>query len=900
MRFSPSALAALAILCLATTASTDEPDTTWWSLRPLTRPSPPANDHVPGRVPGHGNPIDAFVAARLADAGLAPSPQASRRVLARRLAIDLLGLLPDPDTVDRFVADPRPDATSQLINQLLAHPHFGEHWARHWLDVVRYGESQGFERDKLRLDAWRYRDWVADALNSDMPYNRFAAWQLAGDVLQPDDPSATVATGFLVAGPWDEVGNSQQSLAMKRVVRQDELEDIVSVVGQSFLGLTIHCARCHDHKFDPITQKEYYRMASALSGVRHGLRDLVGPAQDHRTSHPASAVESRRRQLESRLDHLETTVRNRLLEQNSDSPHATAAPKPFARWDFTNAARDSIGQLHGSLHGDARVEDGQLVLPGQGFLTTPPIPRPITARTLQAWVRLGDTRQQGGGVVSLQAVDGPVHDAIAFGELEPGHWNLASENRRRTVSFHGPPENTADRSIVHLAFVFAADGSVHAYRNGRPYGRAIQTRGPVHFAAGQARLLVGLRHTPSATPRHLRGRIDRVQLHLVALSQQQVIASAGPLAQVIPEQTLQRALTPKEQKLRNALKFEIAQLEIHSKRWRTWKTYAVSPRPPGITRLLLRGDPADPGETVSPGAVAAVSGLSPDFSIPADSPDPPRRRALARWITHPKNPLFARVIVNRIWHHHFGAGLVHTPSDFGLGGSLPSHPKLLDWLANQLFHHNWSLKHIHRLILNSATYQQASRFRPTPAATDATNQWLWRHAPRRLEAESLHDSLLAVAGSLNREIGGPGFYDFSTFTNNSQFYDVGDPQGVTFDRRSLYRTLARSGRNRFLDAFDCPDPSTKTPRRAVTTTPLQALSLLNSSFALRMSDRLAARVKRESRPNTAAQIRYIFRLCFSRPPTRQEAISAGDFSSRHGLAALARVLFNANEFLYVD
>jgi hypothetical protein len=273
---------------------------------------------------------------------------------------------------------------------------------------------------------------------------------------------------------------------------------------------------------------------------------------------------------------------------------------------------------------------------------------------------------------------------------------------------------------------------------------------------------------------------------------------------------------------------------------------------------------------------------------------------LARWITHPKNPLFARVIVNRIWHHHFGTGLVETPSDFGLGGSLPTHPKLLDWLANQLIRHNWSLKHIHRLILNSATYQQSSRFRPSPAATDATNQLLWRHAPRRLEAESLRDSLLAVSGSLNRELGGPGYYDFSTFTNNSQFYDVGDPQGVTFDRRSLYRTLARSGRNRFLDAFDCPDPSTKTPQRAVTTTPLQALSLLNGSFALRMSDQLAARVKREAGASPAARIHYMFRLCFSRPPTRQEALTAGNFSSRHGLAALARVLFNANEFLYVD
>ncbi|HCD00029.1 MAG TPA: hypothetical protein DER64_05825, partial [Planctomycetaceae bacterium] len=248
MRHMPRSLVAIAVLFLASPAVAEDGADSWWSLRPLSATPPPVH---PTPSP-HANPVDAFVSARLGTAGLTASPTASRRALARRLSFDLLGLPPDPSTVDQFVNDSRPGAWIRLVDRLLAHPHYGERWARHWLDIVRYGESQGFERDKIRPDAWRYRDWVAGAFNSDMPYNRFVSWQLAGDVLHPGNPRAVIATGFLVAGSYDEVGNSQQSQAMKRIVRQDELEDIVSVVGQAFLGLTIHCARCHDHKFDPI------------------------------------------------------------------------------------------------------------------------------------------------------------------------------------------------------------------------------------------------------------------------------------------------------------------------------------------------------------------------------------------------------------------------------------------------------------------------------------------------------------------------------------------------------------------------------------------------------------------------------------------------------------------------
>ncbi|MDP7273933.1 MAG: DUF1553 domain-containing protein [Planctomycetaceae bacterium] len=868
----------------------------WWSLQPLSE-KPPPRPLSPRSW--STNPIDDFVLEQLIAARLSPSPPAARRTLARRLSFGLLGLPPDPDEIDSFVADRQDEAWLRLVDRWLAHPHYGERWARHWLDVVRFGESQGFERDKLRPHAWRYRDWVTSALNADMPYNRFAAWQLAGDVLSPGRADAIVATGFLVAGPYDEVGNAQISKAMKRVVRQDELEDIISVVGQSFLGLTIHCARCHDHKFDPIPQSEYYQLAAALDGVRHGLRNLPAKAEPHRSTEPAATLAVTIGGLQQALEQLEAPFRDQVLKRRRRSS-TVPAPRPFARWDFQGNYRDSVGNLHATPSGDARIERGHLVLPGRAHLTTPPIAQPLVARTLEAWVYLDDTRQRGGGIVALHSVTAEAHDAIAFGQLRPGHWNLSSEGGKRSVGFEGPEERDADSGLIHLAFVFKADGAVVAYRNGQQYGRPIRTRGPRKFEPGEARILIGLRHLPPLRDRHIRGRIWRVQFHTRALSADEVRASAGPFNVQVSQQELLAAMPRGVRREWQHRRFEISQLKQLQKRWTAWKSYAVVPVAPEATHLLKRGNPRTPGPVVTAGAISSVSGPSSDFRLAADAADSPRRQALADWITDRSNPLFARVIVNRLWQHHFGVGLVETPSDFGFNGGRPSHPHLLDWLANQLITHDWSLKHIHRLILSSATYQQSSLFRPEAARRDSRNRLLWRRSPQRLQAEVLRDSLLAVSGSLNRSIGGPGYYDFTTYVNNSQFYEIRDPVGVSFDRRSLYRTLARSGRNPFLDAFDCPDPSTKTPRRAVTTTPLQALALLNNEFGFRMADRLARRTAIDTGPQPGAQVQRVFAICLGRSPSPIELHDSRRFLSRHGLAALARVLFNSNEFLYVD
>ena len=587
----------------------------WWSLRPLAVIEPPRAEREELTTNGLTvNAIDTFLQARLAAAGLCPSAPASRQVLIRRLSFDLLGLPPSPEEAEAFASDTSPLAYEALVERMLASPHYGERWARHWLDVVRFAESQGFERDRLRPNAWPYRDWVVRALNADMPYDEFLRRQIAGDVLWPEDFDALVATGFLVAGPWDEVGQTQQSEAMKAVVRQDELEDLVSVTAQSCLGLTVHCARCHDHKFDPISQTDYYRFAAALSGVRHG--------------------------------------------------------------------------------------------------------------------------------------------------------------ERKTPT--GP---------------------------GVPAGGAV---------------------------------------------------------------------------------------------------YAVVPQQPEPTFLLRRGDTRQRGEMVSPGGVKRIATARAEFGLPPDAPEGQRRAKLVEWITDPENPLTARVMVNRLWQYHFGVGLVDTPNDFGFNGGRPSHPELLDWLAGELIRNRWSLKPLHRAIVLSATYRQAATFNAQAAQVDAANRLLWRKSPLRLEAEELRDAVLAVSGQLNRTLGGPGYQDFRTFTNNSQFYEVFDAEGVPFQRRSLYRTCIRSGTSPLLDVLDCPDPSATAPTRAVTTTPLQALALLNDSFMLRMADRCAERLRDEAGVDPDAQVDRAYRLAFARPACAEERALAKALVSQHGLAALCRVIFNANEFLYVE
>ncbi len=859
----------------------------WWSLQPVKQPEKPrvTNAAWPRQ------PLDFHILHGLESAGLSPSPSADRRTLIRRLSYDLLGLPPRPEDVERFVNDPDPKAYEKLIDRLLDSPHYGERWARHWLDVARFGESDGFEYDRPRDNAWPYRDWVINALNDDMPYDEFARLQLAGDLLQPGDAEAITATGFLVGGAFD--GLKPAGDKMRSIMRQDELDDLVAVVSQTFLGLTVNCARCHDHKFDPIYQSDYYGMASALSGIHRGDRNV-------KTGGDAAGLQERVEQITSEIAAIESPIRTSILEEKSKASRKPLGPQPMARWTFDEDLRDQIGSLHAEGKEGAKIANGRLLLNGgSAYAATGPIPRDLGEKTLSVWVNLADLQQKGGGAITVQGTNGATFDSVVFAEKQSGQWMAGSDAFSRWKSFNGPTETRADSQLVHFAIVYDRDGTITGYRNGQPYGKPYKSRGMVTYRAGTAQVVFGMRHGTSASGgRMLSGAIDRAELFDRALTAQEVAASAGT-AFVTQKEVLAR-LPAQQREHRQELSVELARHKADLARIKVSKVYAVTPKTAPVVHVLHRGSPFEPGEAVEPSGVKSVVGISSDFGLKPSAPESDRRKKLAEWITNEKNPLFSRTIVNRVWHYHFGVGLVETPNDLGFNGRQPSSLATLDHLAEELIANGWSLKRLHKTILMSATYRQSSRFRPEAAKVDAGNRKLWRKSPMRLEAEIVRDAVLSVAGKLNATIGGRGYEDFRKVNEKSTWrYDPIDREGDEFNRRTIYRTWARGGRNPLLDTFDCPDPSTTAPARGVTTTPLQALVLLNNPFVLRMSEQLARRVTTESGEAPRKQVKRVYRLAFGRDASDDELKISGEFVQRYGLPAFCRVILNTNEFLYV-
>jgi hypothetical protein len=866
----------------------------WWSLQAVRDVSPPEVSQT--MWPRNG--IDRFVWKRLREKGLSPAKPADSRAQIRRLYFDLIGLPPSPEVIANFVADPSDGAYLKIVDELLASHRYGERWARHWLDVVRFGESDGFERNGARLNSWYYRDWVINSLNSNMPYDEFVRMQLIGDLLKPG-PEGAAATGFLVAGIHNTtVGGSER---MKKLAKQDELEEIIAAVGQTFLGLTVNCARCHDHKFDPIKQTEYYQLISTISGVNHGQRVERTPDEVETLKRLSADLSDASRKLST----FDSGVRKEVLaarEKGTAKP--PTPPQPFARWDFDDDLKDSIGSLHGRIVGSAKLENGALVVDGKSHVQTAAVPTELKEKTLEAWVQVDMLDQRGGGAISLESIGGGVFDAIVFAEREKNRWMAGSNGFVRTESFNGPAELDATKRIVHVAIVYQADGTIIGYRDGQPYGNPINKSPLQTYAAKSSRLLFGLRHGPGGGNRYLRGRIHRASLYDKALSPDAVAASAGTDSDYVSEDVIVAALSPEKTKERAALKSRVTNLTAERKQAEASSNrniYTMNPVPPAQIRFLTRGDIELEGDVVAPGAVASVSGVSANFELQPDASDADRRRKLADWITSPKNPLFPRVIVNRIWQYHFGQGLVTTSSDFGFNGGQPSHPDLLDWLVGQFRTNGLRLKPLHRLIVTSAAYRQGASTNEAAQKIDAENRLLWRKTPRRLEAESVRDAILAVSGKLNAKMGGPGFQDVKLVPNNgTTYYEPFDPDGDQFFRRTIYRFTPRGGRSALLDTFDCPDPATAAPQRAVTTTPLQALSLLNNSFVLRMSIYAAERLATECGENQARQIDRVWQLTVGRSPNEAELKASTQLVEKHGLAALCRGLFNVNEFVLVD
>ena len=791
----------------------------WWSLRPIRRPElPDVRDGTWVRTP-----VDRFILAALEAAGLRPTPEADRPALIRRVTFDLIGLPPTPEEVRDFVADTRPDAYERLVDRLLESPHHGERWGRHWLDVVRFAESHGYETNQLRPNAWPYRDYVIRAFNRDTPFGQFVAEQLSGDGLPDGDWLDRAATGFLVGGAHDVVENAIPEARLQQ--RVDDLDDIVTATSTAFLGLTAQCARCHDHKFDPIRQADYYQIQAALAGVRHA--DRAVPAPD------AAQREAARRDVLADLARVDAEL---------------DAAEPSAHPGETSQRRPAV-------------------VPTRNVERFEPTPAQAVRITVQA---------------TNNGIE-PCIDELEVWTAGPDPRNLALASAGgRAIASSTYPESPLHR-LEH-----ANDGRVG---NGRSW---------IAATAGTGWLEV--EWTGSATidrvvwGRDREGKFTdrtpvqyRVEVRDGAEGWREVASSAdrAPFGTAPPEPS--PGLEPVRAR-RDALRQKLATLAP------TLMIYAGTFNQPGPTHVLRRGDPTQPLDPVTPGGIGAVG---PKLALAADATEIDRRRALAAWIAAPANPLPARVHVNRAWQAHFGRGIVATPSDFGFNGAAPSHPALLDWLAAEFQSNGGRLKPIHRLIVLSNTYRQASRPDPRGLAVDHDNRLLWRFAPRRLEAEEIRDGILAVSGALDTTMGGPGYNPWEPNTNYvAVFTPRAEPGPDTF-RRMVYQFRPRSQVDPTFGVFDCPDGGLVAPRRNVSTTPLQALNLLNSRFLLDQSDRLAARLDRDAGADPGARVDRAFALALGRTPTDAERTAAAALVRDHGAATLARALFNSNEFLYV-
>ncbi len=703
------AILLLAKLCAAFGMAADQEH---WAFQPLKRPSIPTLRNSQPVV----NPVDAFVLARLDEKGLKLSAPASRELLIRRVTFDLVGLPPTTAEIDGFIADTSPNAYEKLLNRLLASPHYGERWGRHWLDLVRFAETDGYEHDAVRPHAWRYRDYVVRSFNADKSYDRFVHEQIAGDELWPGDTDALIATGFALLGP-DMVDSADQ--VQRRV---NTLNDMTDTVGFAFLGLTLACARCHDHKFEPFTQRDYFAMQAHFTPAAF-RRELPIPTAAERVAYDTAMKEFGANPIARELIRLEDPVRKKLFEAK-------------------------------------------------------------------------------------------------LAKLSP-----EAQDAQRT-----PPER----------------------RNAEQSNLALETASMLEI-----------------TEKELAG------------------AFKGE------ERTRRKDLLDELKKLPKPPALPMAMVLGNSN------------GTPAKTFVLRRGEYSQPGDEVGPGFPHVVTALHhKDISsstAPGASPQAAgRRTALANWLASTDNPLTARVMVNRIWQHHFGRGLVATPSDFGTRGQRPTHPELLDWLAGEFIARGWSVKQMHKLILMSTTYQASAEASPEALAHDPENK-LYSHWSRlRLEGEVIRDSLLAIGGHLNLAMNGPGVFPpipAEVFKGAKGWTPGATPEDS--NRRSIYIFARRNLRFPFLEVFDAPDSNLSCPERLCSTTAPQSLTLLNAEDVLTAAKALAARVEREA--STADErVALAYRLALGRWPSKAEAKLGHEFLATSPLSEFCRVMFNLNAFIYVE
>ncbi len=823
-----------------------------WSFLPIMAPKIPA---IEAEAVAH-NPIDAFVLDRLKKEGLPPSPPADRATLIRRVSFDLIGLPPSPEEVRAFLADSQPDAYERLVDRLLASPMYGERWGRHWLDQARYADSDGYTNDVPRV-MWRYRDWVIDAINQDLPFDQFTVEQFAGDLLPNPTPEQIIATGFHRCTQINHEGGSDAEQ-----YRVEAVVDRVSTTGSVYLGLTLGCARCHEHKFDPISQGEFYQLFAFLNSQDE-------PTYTVSLDVPEAALLPAAQQKVNAA----SAERTRHLEQSKDARMAwetalaEAKPPVWKHARPTKIASKAKASLK-LLDDDSILAEGKTPNQDEYELEWEVGEAPVEAIRLE--VLTHDSLPGGGpgragngnfvlnrAVVELIAADGAAQ-AVKILDGRADH-----EQDKFPVS-HALDGNPKTGWAINVG---AGQGSIHTNRtaifaleSALPAKSRVRLRLSFHdkkYAIGR------LRVSCSSTPASL--ALAEKPADLLAAAK--AVGKDRTKEQTALLENAFRQTDAELQRLDAVLKQRQAEL-ARLKSVATTTTYTMRERKkPRDTFIHIRGDFLRPGKRVTP----KTPSVFPAMKTIGETPN---RLDLANWLVDKENPLTARVTVNRTWQYFFGQGIVVTEGDFGLQGEPPSHPQLLDWLAAELVRKQWSMKQLHRLVVRSATYRQASRARPDLTAADPQNRLLARQTRMRVESETIRDAALAVAGLLSHKMHGPSVFPPQPDTvmkmtrNPNRGWKVSP--GEDRYRRGLYTYFWRNTPYAFLKLFNSPESNTTCTRRERSNTSLQALTLLNDEVFVEAAQGLAVRVLREAPQDDVQRIRYVFQICFSREPSAAE------------------------------
>ncbi|HYF37416.1 MAG TPA: DUF1553 domain-containing protein [Prosthecobacter sp.] len=871
-----------------------EDRTDWWSLKPLVRPLTASN-------------IDGFIEAKRRMLGFEASPEADARTLIRRAYFDLIGLPPSPEAVESFVAESLADKDltyERLVDRLLASPHYGERWARHWLDVVHYGETHGYDKDKPRNNAWPYRDYVIRAFNEDKPFAQFVKEQIAGDVLYPGTADGITALGLIAAGPWDLIGHMEvpETKTDGKIARHLDRDDMVQNTFGTFCSLTVQCAQCHNHKFDPITQEDYYSLQAVFAALDRtelkyhsepGLMKRFTDLQERRQKATAAlaAVEN---PLIAKAGEAYQDLTRRIEGASEKAETLEGNSRPdFGYHSAISKTQDAVKWVQVDLGRQVEIE--RVVLKpcydnyngiGAGFgfpvrfkIETSDDPEFKTGVTL-FWRRHDETFMH----------DFPNPGLNAFSATSAGDDGTKGRYVRVTAVKLAPRKGDYIFALAELE-IHDAKGTNAAAGKAVTAGDAIEA--PPRWR--KPNLTDGIAPQPAT-----KGEKDVLAQQREALLMAQTDA---PGREALMKWRREIATTDAALKQLPAPQTVYAG-GVHHGSGAFRGTGGAGGKPRAIY-LLKRGDVKTPDREVKPAAVAAISKLRgmPESFAHATS-EGARRAALAEWITDPSNPLTWRSFVNRVWHYHFGRGLSDTPNDFGRMGSPPSHPELLDWLA-VTFRDDLagSTKRLHKMILMSGTYRQSSSAAsPNAAATDADNRYLWRQNRRKLDAEAIRDSVLAVSGKLDLTMGGPSFQDFVIDKpQHSPHYEyhLHDPEDPKSWRRSVYRFIVRSQQQPFMTVMDCADPSMRVDKRNESLSPLQALALMNNALTVAMGRHFAERVRAEA-GSAETQAERAFYLALGRRPEKEELTDMASYVRANGLANLCRLLMNLNEFAFVD